>query len=142
MKANLTTVAVGLGALLMVKGFVTVVFAEVVFAMVSLTDYFFGDNPIEGAERLLDDVFIAQGIMTFSIGAMYATAGFFKDTLFFKTGFLAFNVSIVGFNSILIARDHSKCGKHFLHVLEHLIPAFVVTFFAFLESATPKKKAD
>ena len=141
MKLNLSTVGMGLGVLLMVKGAIHIVAAEVFFALVNgITDILLGSNPLVAAERAVEDIFIAHGILSFSMGAMYATAGFFNDVTFFSTAFIAFNVSNIVLHALLINGGFISLGKSIMHLIEVALVTAILAVFALKEKASKKKK--
>lgn len=143
MKFGVSFVGIVLGFLLMAKGAFTIIAAEVVYAIINdLTTFAIGGNPLRGAEQAIDDHFIAQGILSFSMGIMYAVAGLFDDRLFFSTAFLAFNISTIGLHSLLMFNGNMSFEKSIVHLVE-LVAVSGIMFFCIVKdkiSGGGKKK--
>ena len=112
----------------MAKGGLIIVGAEIYFNLLEfITSLFFG-SVVVAAEQSIEDILQTTGILSFSVGAMYATAALFNDVLFFRTSFLAFNISSIVLHFYLMNGGALSSVHLFIHVVESAIVVLVMLY--------------
>jgi hypothetical protein len=128
MRLNVCNVGFALGIALMVKGALIIVGAEIYFNLLEwVTSIFFG-SVVVAAEQSIEDILQTTGILSFSVGAMYCSAALCNDVLFFRTGFLAFNICSIVLHFYLMNGGALSSIHLFVHVVESVAIVLVMLY--------------
>jgi uncharacterized membrane protein len=118
---------------------------------------FWGSNIVGAIEGKIEDMVITEGIIiirlfksilviiilgifTFSLGAMYLTAGYLQDTNFFFTSFFAFNLSMILLHSMLIYTGRNKVTDNIWNIIELFVVLIIFIYLKMNENKTSKTK--
>ena len=115
-----------LGFFLLGKGLLTIVAAELYFDVLEFcTRLVWNSSAILVAERAVEDIFLAQGILSASLGIMCLLAGYLNDVRFFTFHFMAFSVSSIIFHSWFLSSTGAMKTSS-MHLIVHVVEMTVV----------------
>ena len=124
-----------IGFFLWAKGALTIVAAEVYFDCLEFFTRLLWDSKVVlAAERSIEDLFLAQGILNLSLGVSCLTAGYLNDVQFFTTHFLAFCISSILMHAWLLSSTGAMktTSMHLIvHVIELSLVVGILMFFNF-----------
>ena len=112
----------------MIKGGLIMVGTQMYFSILEFVTRLFFGSVVVAAEQSIEDLLQTTGILSFSVGAMYVTAGLCNDELFFRTGFLAFNVCSILLHFFLMNGGALSSVHLFVHVLESVVILLIMLY--------------
>ena len=115
-----------IGCFLLAKGLLTILACELYFDCLEFfTRLVWDSQMVLAAERSIEDLFLAQGILNTSLGAMCLTAGYMNDVRFFTTHFLIFSLFSIIFHSWFLSSTGAMKTTS-MHLIVHVIELLVI----------------